>query len=219
VGFPEIAGHVALRIDVRGALTLACMPYVIVFLVMDVLDTTGTLIGVTEQAGLMRDGSLPRSNRVFIVDAAGTVAGACMGTSTVTCYIESTTGIAAGGRTGLTSVVTGLMFLVALLFGPLIGAIANYPPITAPALVIVGALMLRSAAGIDWKDFTEAIPSFLVIVGIPLTYSIADGLALGFVAYPLIKLLTGRGRQVHALMYGLAIVLLAYFVLVRSRLG
>jgi AGZA family xanthine/uracil permease-like MFS transporter len=219
VGLPEIDTHAAFRFDVRGALTLTCLPFIIVFVVMDVLDTTGTLVGVAEQAGFMKEGKLPRAPRVLVVDAAGTVAGACLGTSTVTSYIESTTGIAAGGRTGLTSITTGLLFLLALLFGPAIGAIANYPPITAPALVIVGTLMLSSALRIDWPDPTEAVPAFLVMVGIPLTYSIADGLALGFVTYPLIKLMAGRGRQVHPLMYVMAVVLLAYFVFVRTRLG
>ncbi len=219
VGLPEIAEHTAFRIDLRGALTLTCLPFIIVFVVMDVLDTTGTLIGVAEQAGFMKDGRLPRAPRVLVVDAAATVAGACLGTSTVTSYIESTTGIAAGGRTGLTSVTTGLLFLAALPFGPLIASVGGYLPVTAPALVVVGTLMLRSASRIEWKDPTEAIPAFLVMAGIPLTYSIADGLALGFVTYPVIKLMSGRGRSVHPLMYGICVALLLYFVLVRARLG
>jgi AGZA family xanthine/uracil permease-like MFS transporter len=219
VGLPEIAEHVAFRIDLRGALTLTCLPFIVVFVVMDVFDTTGTLIGVAEQAGFMKEGKMPRAPRVLVVDAAGTVAGACLGTSTVTSYIESTTGIAAGGRTGLTSVTTGLLFLLALLFGPVIAGVGGYLPVTAPALVIVGTLMLRSATRIEWKDPTEAVPAFLVMAGIPLTYSIADGLALGFIAYPVIKLMTGRGRQVHPLVYGIAAALLLYFMLVRARLG
>jgi len=219
VGLPEIAEHVAFRIDLRGALTLTCLPFIVVFVVMDVFDTTGTLIGVAEQAGFMKDGKMPRAPRVLVVDAAGTVAGACLGTSTVTSYIESTTGIAAGGRTGLTSVTTGLLFLLALLLGPVIAGVGGYLPVTAPALVVVGTLMLRSATRIEWKDPTEAVPAFLVMAGIPLTYSIADGLALGFITYPVIKLMTGRGRQVHPLMYGISAALLLYFVLVRARLA
>lgn len=219
VGLPEIASHAAFRLDIKGALTLTCLPFIVVFVVMDVFDTTGTLIGVSEQAGFMKDGKLPRAPRVLVVDAAGTVAGACLGTSTITSYIESTTGIAAGGRTGLTSVTTGLLFLLALLFGPAIGAIGGYPPITAPALVIVGTLMIANAVKIEWADPTEAIPSFLIMIGIPLTYSIADGLALGFVSYPLLKLLTGKARKVHPLMYGISVVLLLYFIFVRTRLG
>jgi AGZA family xanthine/uracil permease-like MFS transporter len=219
VGLPEIGEHAAFRLDLRGALTLTCLPFIIVFVVMDVFDTTGTLIGVAEQAGFMKDGKLPRAPRVLVVDAAGTVAGACLGTSTVTSFIESTTGISAGGRTGLTSVTTGLLFLLALLFGPAISAIGGYLPVTAPALVIVGTLMIANALKIEWADPTEAIPSFLIMVGIPLTYSIADGLALGFISYPVLKLVAGKGRRVHPIMYGISAVLLLYYIFVRARLG
>ena len=127
--------------------------------------------------------------------------------------------MAAGGRTGLTAVVTGILFLAALLLGPLVKMIAGYPPITAPALVLVGAMMLQSARRIDWDDPSEALPVFLTVAGIPLSSSIADGLALGFVAYPVVKLLAGRGRDVHWLSYVMAVLLVAYLLLVRNRLG
>ena len=140
-----------------------------------------------------------------------------MGTSTVTSYIESAAGVAYGGRTGLTSVAVGGLFLLALLFSPLIGMVGNYAPITACALVIVGTMMARNARKIDWDDPSEAIPAFLIAVGIPLTFSIADGLALGFVSYPVIKIIGGRGRKVNALMIVLSLVMLLYFIYVRPR--
>jgi AGZA family xanthine/uracil permease-like MFS transporter len=155
----------------------------------------------------------------LLVDATGITLGACLGTSTVTCYIESAAGVAVGGRTGLTSVVAGALFLLALLFGPLIGMIGNCPPVTAPALVLVGTMMMQNARKIEWGDYSESIPAFLVIVGIPLSYSIADGLALGFVSFPVIKLLAGRTRDVRWLSYLMAALLVLYFLFVRSRLG
>jgi AGZA family xanthine/uracil permease-like MFS transporter len=152
-------------------------------------------------------------------DAVGTVAGAALGTSTVTSFIESTAGVEQGGRTGLTAVTVALLFLVALFFYPLVQMVGGYPPITAPALVIVGSMMMWNVTKILWQDFTEALPAFLIVLGIPLTYSIADGLALGFVAYPVVKLLAGRGREVKWLMYVMAIVLAVYFVALRVKAG
>ena len=135
---------------------------------MGLFDTVGTLVGVAEQAGLMEDNRLPRANRALLVDATGITAGACLGTSTITCYIESAAGVAAGGRTGLTAVVTGVLFLAALFVGPLVKMIASYPPITAPALVLVGTMMMQNARKIAWDDPSEALPVFLTVVGIPL---------------------------------------------------
>jgi AGZA family xanthine/uracil permease-like MFS transporter len=185
---------------------------------MNVFDTLGSVIGVTQQAGLLRSGKLPRAGRVLVVDAAGTVAGAALGTSTIVTYIESAAGVSAGGRTGLTAVVTGLLFFVALLFSPLVGMIGNYLPITAPALIVVGAMMMSNAARIEWDDLSEAVPAFLILIGIPLAYSIADGLALGFISYPVLKALTGRGRQIGAISYVTAALLIIYFIFVRARL-
>ena len=208
-----------LAMDVRGALTLAMAPYVAIFLFMVFFDTVGTLVGVAQQAGLMRDGRLPRARQAFVSDATGTVAGACLGTSTVTSYIESATGIEQGGRTGLTAVTVAVLFLMALFFSPVIEMLGGYAPITAPALVLVGAMMLGNVARIEWGDFTELLPSFLVVVGIPLTFSIADGLALGFISYPLVKVLGGRGREVRAASWIVAALLVLYFLLARSGAG
>jgi AGZA family xanthine/uracil permease-like MFS transporter len=179
----------------------------------------GTLIGIAGQAGFLRNNQLPRAKQAFISDALGTTLGACLGTSTVTSYIESAAGVEPGGRTGLTAVVAGALFLVALLFHPLIAMIGSYAPITAPALVLVGAMMVRNVARITWEDASEAVPAFLVILGVPLFYSIGDGLALGFMSYPVIKVLAGRGREVNPVLAVLALMLLAYFVFVRGRLS
>jgi AGZA family xanthine/uracil permease-like MFS transporter len=218
-GLPAIAHPAAFQLDVGGALRPALVPFIIVFLFMGLFDTVGTLLGVAEQAGFLVGNRLPRASRALVVDATGIAAGAALGTSTVTCYIESAAGVAAGGRTGLTSVVAGLLFLAALLFSPLIATIGNYPPITAPALVLVGMMMMQNARKIEWSDPSESIPAFLTLVGIPLAYSIADGLALGFVSYPVVKLLGGRGRDVRWLAYVIGALLVLYFVFVRNRLG
>jgi len=219
IGLPQIEQSAFLKMDLGAAFSVTCLPFIVVFLFMDMFDTLGTLVGVAEQGGFIKDNRLPRANRAFIVDAAGTVAGACMGTSTITSYIESATGIAYGGRTGLTSVVVGLLFFASLLFSPLIAMIGGYLPITASALVIVGAMMMANVRRVDWDDFSEAIPAFLVMLGIPLTFSIADGLALGFVSYPIIKLLSGKGREISWLMYVLALILIAYFIIIRPQIA
>jgi len=204
-----------LRMDLIRAVAVPMLPFILIFLFMDVFDTLGTLIGVCEQAGFIRDNKLPRAGRVLMADSVGTVAGACLGTSTVTSFIESAAGVEHGGRTGLTSVFTALLFVLALFFSPLVAMIGSYLPITAPALVIVGSMMMKTVKKIAWEDYSEAIPSFVVILGIPLCYSIADGLALGFILYPLVKLFGGRSREVSAIMYGLALILIGYFLFVR----
>jgi adenine/guanine/hypoxanthine permease len=218
VALPPSIAPTFFKMDVAGALTLKMLPFVFVFLFMLTFDAIGTLIGVCEQAGFMRDNKLPRAKQAMVSDAIGTVAGAALGTSTVTSFVESAAGVEAGGRTGLTGLVVAALFLVALFFSPLVAMIGGYPPITAPALTIVGAMMMQNVAKIDWKDYTESIPAFLIIIGIPLSYSIADGLAIGFISYAIIKAFTGRGREVSWLTYILAIVLVLYFVFVRSQM-
>jgi len=198
-----------------GALTLAMAPIVGIFLFMVFFDTVGTLVGVAGQAGLMREGRLPRARQAFVSDAVGTVAGACLGTSTVTSYIESATGVEQGGRTGLTALTVAVLFLVALAFSPVVIMLGAYPPITSPALVLVGAMMLGNVRHVDWSDHTEVVPAFLVMAGIPFTYSIADGLALGLVSYPLVKVLGGRARDTSPASWVIAGLLLLYFLLIR----
>ncbi len=219
VAAPPSLAPTFLKMDLTHALSAKMLPFIFVFLFMLTFDAIGTLIGVCEQAGFMRDNKLPRAKQAMVSDAVGTVAGAALGTSTVTSFIESASGVEQGGRTGLTGLVVAALFLLALFFSPLIAMVGSYPPITAPALVIVGAMMLQNTAKVDWKDYTESIPAFLVMIGIPLSYSISDGLALGFISYPIIKFFSGRGREIGWLTYSLAAVLLLYFIFVRSKMG
>jgi adenine/guanine/hypoxanthine permease len=213
VALPDPSGTF-LRMDLSGALALGLLQVVFVFLFVDLFDTVGTLVGLGQQAGaLTPEGELPRAQRALLADSVATVAGATLGTSTVTSYIESSTGIAEGGRTGLTAVTAGALFALAVFLSPLAAAVPAVA--TAPALIVVGSLMLRAVASIAWDDPTEAIPAFLVVVGMPLTFSIADGLALGFVAYPVVKLIAGRGGEVSPLVYGVA----ALFLLRYAYLG
>ena len=203
-----------LKMDLTGALELGVLTIIGVFVFIDLFDTAGTLIGVGQQGGFVKHGKLPRANRALMPDAVATTAGAAFGTSTVTCYIESSTGIAEGGRTGLTSVVTACLFLSALFFAPLVRMIGGgyvvggttFYPITAPVLIIVGCLMVRNLVHINWRQWDEALPSYLIVVGMPLTFSIADGMALGFISYPLIKLFCGKAREVHWCIYLIAIL-------------
>ena len=210
---PDLAPTL-LKMDLTGALDLGVLTIIGVFVFVDLFDTAGTLIGVGQQGEFVKHGKLPRANRALMPDAVATTAGAAFGTSTVTCYIESSTGIAEGGRTGLTSVVTACLFLSALFFAPLVRMIGGgyvvggttFYPITAPVLIIVGCLMARNLVHINWRQWDEALPSYLIVVGMPLTFSIADGMALGFISYPLIKLFCGKAREVHWCIYLIAIL-------------
>ncbi len=219
ISAPPSMAPTFMKMDIAGALNLTMLPFIIVLLFMDVFDTMGTLVGVASMAGFMRNGRLPNVEKVLVSDAVGTVVGAVAGTSTVTSFIESAAGVEQGGRTGLTAVTAGLLFLVALFFAPLFSMVGGYAVITAPALVVVGALMIQGIAGIDWKDFSEALPAFFTMIAIPFTYSIGDGLAVGFISYPVVKLLAGKGRRVGWLSYFMALVLVLYFVLVRGGLS
>ena len=214
---PPSMGPTFLKMDLIRACWLPMIPFILIFLFMDLFDTLGTLVGVSEQAGLIVDNKLPRARQALISDALGTVAGAACGTSTVTSFIESAAGVEQGGRTGLTALTVAVLFIGALFFSPIIAMVGSYPSITAPALVVVGSMMMRNVTKIEWSNHAEAMPAFITFVGIPLTHSIGDGLALGFMSYPIIKLLAGQGREVKWLMYVLAVLLAAYFVLVRCQ--
>ena len=180
------------------------------FLFVDFFDTAGTLIAVAHQGGFMKDDKLPRANRALASDSVATISGSILGTSTTTSYIESTTGIAAGARTGLASVVVAGLFLLSMFFSPLLGVVTA--AVTAPALIVVGVLMASGLGDIEWKDMTVAIPAFVTVIAMPLTYSIATGIALGLVLYPLMKAFKGEFRTVHPIMYGLFVVFVAYFI-------
>jgi len=207
----------AFKLDVRAALNfkgglgLSLLEIVFVFLFVDMFDNIGTLMAVTRKAGLVAaDGSVPRLNQILLSDSSAMLFGAVVGTSPVTSYIESAAGVAVGGRTGLTSVVVGILFLATLFFAPLVQAIPTAA--TAPALILIGALMMGALAEIDWSDPGEAIPAFLTVIIIPLTYSIANGLAFGITSHAILKLVRGQARAGDWLVYLLAALCVARFI-------
>lgn len=222
VSKPPSVAPTFFKLDILGALRWEYITPILVLFLLDFFDTVGTLIGVGQHAGLLREGKLPRAGKALMADAVGTVAGSLLGTSTVTSYIESAAGVSEGGKTGLSNMFTALLFLLAIFFYPVVKAIGGgylvgdvvYYPVTAPALVIVGALMIKTVASIKWDDITEAIPAFLTLIGIPLTYSISDGMAFGFISYPIMKLFAGRSREVHPIMWVLFAVFAFRFIVI-----
>jgi AGZA family xanthine/uracil permease-like MFS transporter len=211
-----------LKLDLRAALSPGLIDVVFVFFFLALFDSIGTLVGVAGRMGLVRDGTVPRARQALLADAIGTVIGAGLGTSTVTAYVESSTGVAAGGRTGLTSVVTAVLFLVALFFSPLVRMIGGgystgtgltLYPIIAPALILVGVMMMDSVRHIAWDDFTEALPCFLTLAIMPLAMSITDGIAFGFIGYAVLKPATGRARELDVVAYVFAGLFLVRYAL------
>jgi adenine/guanine/hypoxanthine permease len=200
-------------LDIKGALNMGIWTVVFTFTFVELFDTFGTLVGTANKAGLIdKDGNSPKIGKAMLVDAFGVSFGALMGTSTITAYVESAAGIGEGGRTGLTAVTTGLFFLLALIIAPLATMIPNAA--TAPALIIVGVLMASSVLDIDFSDFTEGFPAFMTFVLMPLTYSIANGIAGGIIFYTVLKVATGKAKQVHWMMYLLfALVVIRYIFL------
>ncbi|NMB28198.1 MAG: NCS2 family permease [Tissierellia bacterium] len=202
---PPSLSQVAFQFEWSEIFTWEMLIVVFTFLFVDVFDTVGTLIGVSSKAGMLdEEGKLPRVSRALFADAVGTVAGACLGTSTVTTFVESASGVADGGRTGLTSLSTAGMFLLALFFSPIFGMVPSEA--TAPALIIVGLFMMSPIKEIDLEDYTEAIPAFLTIVMMPFAYSIAEGIVFGMVSYVLLKFITGKRKDISLVMYILAIL-------------
>ncbi|NLL62299.1 MAG: NCS2 family permease [Candidatus Atribacteria bacterium] len=203
--------EVLFKLDIKGALNLSLLGVVFSFLFVDLFDTVGTLVGVSTQVGFLdKDGNLPKASQALLADAIGTAGGAIFGTSTITTYIESASGVSEGGRTGLTGVVVSILFFLSLFFRPLVGIVPGAA--TAPALIVVGSLMINNILKIEWDDFSEALPAFICLITIPFTYSIANGIALGFITYPLIKLLSGKGKEVHGLVYILGILFVLKFI-------
>ncbi len=210
-----------LKLDIPGAFDLGLVSVVFVFFFLALFDSVGTLIGVSNQAGLLVNGKLPRSREALSADAFGSVSGALLGTSTVTAYVESAAGVAEGGRTGLANMVTGLLMLSALYLYPLSRMVGDgfrlsdgsqIYPVVAPALIVVGSMMLRNVSKIRWEDATEAIPAFLTMVVMPFAFSITEGIAFGFISYSLLKLVTGRGREVHGLVYLFAVLFVIRYI-------
>jgi AGZA family xanthine/uracil permease-like MFS transporter len=199
-------------INFEQIFTLQMLVVILTFLFVDFFDTAGTLVAVANQAGLMKDNKLPRAGRALFADATATTIGSILGTSTTTAYVESSAGVAAGARSGFASVVTAILFLLALFLSPLLGVIT--PSVTAPALIIVGILMVSSLKNIDWNRLEVAVPAFFTIIMMPLSYSIATGIACGFVFYPITMLLKGKGKEIHPIMYLLFVVFILYFIFI-----
>ncbi len=211
VSAPPSIAPTFLQMDILGALEASLWGVIFAFLFVDLFDTAGTLVGVAHRAGLLdAQGRLPRLRNALLADSVATVAGAAMGTSTTTSYIESAAGIKAGGRTGLTALVTAMLFLLGLLYAPLATSIPAYA--TAPALLFVACLMARGLAELDWEDVTEYVPGVVAAVTMPLTFSIANGIAFGFVAYAAIKLLSGRPGEASIAVYVLAVLFVLKFI-------
>ncbi len=210
---PDIS-PIFMKLDIRGALNIGFLEIIFAFLFVDLFDTTGTLVGVAHQGGFTHEkGGFPGMDRALSVDAIGTILGSLLGTSTVTTYVESGAGVAVGGKTGLASVVTGLLFFCSLFIAPVARSIPVFA--TAPALIVVGVMMAGSVAHIEWTDFTESVPAFMVMISMPFTYSIATGIAVGFVFYPALKGLTGRYREVSPVMWVLAVLFVCRFLYLR----
>ncbi len=208
---PSIDGTL-FHLDIRGALSMGIVNVVLVFFLVELFDATGTLMGVANRAGLLVEGKMHRLNKALLADSAAIVAGSLLGTSSTTAYIESASGVQAGGRTGVTAITVGLLFLAALFFAPLAGVVPSYA--TAPALLYVACLMLRELANLPWDDATESIPAALTTLLMPFTYSIANGIAFGFISYAGLKLFTGRASQVKPIVWIIAAVFLfRYFYL------
>jgi len=203
VALPHPSGTF-LKLDLAGALRLGLMEILLTFFFVDLFDNVGTLVGVCEQGKFMQEGKLPRAGRALLADATGTLFGSLTGTSTVTSYIESAAGVAAGARTGLGNVLIAALFLAALFLSPVVAAIPGYA--TAPVLVLVGALMCQSVARVRWDDFSEAFPAFLTVAATPLTFSVATGLSLGLIGYTVVKLGTGKRREISPLVWILTLL-------------
>ncbi|GAB4379071.1 MAG: NCS2 family permease [Calditrichia bacterium] len=233
VSAPPSVSPTFFKLNIAGALNVGFFTIIFTFFILDLFDTIGTLIGVSEKAGFIKeDGSLPRSKQALQADAFGTISGALLGTSTITSYIESAAGVAEGGRSGFANIITGLLFIVALFFAPVVSMIGSmHPyqmtladgrvldlqlyPVIAPALIIVGCLMMASITKIQWEDITEAIPAFLTIVMMPFSgFSITEGIAFGFISYSLLKLFSGRIKEVHWLIIVFALLFVIRYIII-----
>jgi len=211
VSFPDFSKNAFFELDIMGAIHMGLLTIIFTFTFVELFDTMGTLVGTASKAGLAdKNGNFPGIGKAMLVDATGVSLGALLGTSTITAYVESAAGVGAGGRTGLTAIVCGILFVLALFFTPVVALIPDAA--TAPALIIVGALMLESVRHINFSDFTESMPAFMTIALMPFTYSIANGISAGLVFYPLLKLISGRGREVHWIIYVLAVLVILRFI-------
>jgi AGZA family xanthine/uracil permease-like MFS transporter len=215
VSAPPSLAPTFMEMDIAGALNVGMVSVIFAFLFVDLFDTSGTLIGSAQRGGLLdKDGKLPRLGRALMSDSVATMSGAALGTSTTTSYVESTAGISAGGRTGLTAVVVAVLFLACLLFSPIASVIPAYA--TAPALLYVAVLMASGLKLIDWDDITEAAPAVVTALMMPLTFSIANGIALGFITYALLKAASGRWSQLNPAVVIIAVVFVLKFIFLEA---
>jgi adenine/guanine/hypoxanthine permease len=209
VSIPDPSGTL-LKLDLAGAAKLGLFEIVFVFLFIDLFDNVGTLVGVCNQGGFIKDGKIPRANRALVSDALGSIFGSLTGTSTVTSYVESAAGVAAGARTGLSNVAVAALFLIAIFFAPVITVIPTAA--TAPALIVVGAMMAQSISSVAWTDFTEALPAFVTLLATPLTYSIASGLSFGLIIYTVVKFAAGRAKEISILIWILTVLFVFRYI-------
>jgi len=213
MAMPQGLSTTAFQLDLAGVFSNGLYTIIFTFLLITLFDTTGTMLGVAEQAGLLnKDGKFPRSRGALLADAVGTTTGSLLGTSPTSAYIESSTGVAAGGRTGLTAITVSVLLALTLFFAPIVSVLSGISAITSPALIIVGYFMISVINKIDWKDLEVAFPAFLIIILMPLTHSIATGIGFGFIFYPLLKLLRGKGKEVHPIFYIFAVLFLIQLV-------
>lgn len=212
VDTPPSIAPTFLQLDIAGALHMGLLHVILVLVLVEVFDATGTLIGVAKRANLLPEGKPNRLGRALLADSTAIIAGSLLGTSSTTAYVESASGVQAGGRTGLTALVIAVLFLAALFFAPLAGSVPAHA--TAPALLYVACLMMRELLEIEWGDITETAPAALTALMMPLTYSIANGLAFGFISYAVVKTLTGRFREVHPATWLVAVLFVIRFVMV-----
>jgi adenine/guanine/hypoxanthine permease len=204
-----------LKLEVKGALHLGLLEIIFIFLFVDLFDNVGTMVGVCEQGGFVKYGKIPRVGKALLADGIGTIFGALTGTSTVTSYIESASGVAAGARTGLSNVMVAALFLMAMFFSPVAAAIPAFA--TAPTLILVGALMTESIARVQWDEFTEAFPAFVTLIATPMTFSIATGLSLGVITYVVAKVAAGKYREVSVLVWVLTVLFLLRYAYIAAE--
>ena len=212
VSMPPSIEPTFLQLDIMGALSVGVVNVVLVFFLVELFDATGTLMGVARRAGLLVPGKMDRMDKALLADSAAIFAGSLLGTSSTTAYIESASGVQAGGRTGLTALMVAALFLASLFIAPLAGSVPAYA--TAPALFYVACLMLRDLTELDWDESTEVVPAVITALAMPFTYSIANGLAFGFISYAALKLFTGKVKEVHWMVWLIAIIFLVKFIVI-----
>ncbi|MDT3357295.1 MAG: NCS2 family permease [Bacteroidota bacterium] len=213
VSTPPSVGEIFCKFDFSNVLSLDMVAIVFTFLFIDMFDTMGTVIGVSQKAGMVdKEGHIEDAEKVFLADSIGTIAGACLGTSTTTTYVESSSGVAAGGRTGLTAFSVAVCFVLALFFSPLFLAIPGAA--TAPALIIVGMMMMLPVIDIEWNDYREALPAFITMILMPLAYSISDGILIGVISYVVLNAVTGKAKKVSITMWILAVLFILKYILI-----